>query len=373
MNQQVVKPPSPSHPLPPRASRVRVAVPVPAKPPVLTPSLIPFDVIQDYEREVAQAEREAAEAIKAAAVATPLQRGEETESVESVAYVTQGPADPEVAVLALSNVPQFGSLPRPSLMAMATASWQEDVPAGEFLFVEGDEADSFFVVVDGTLEILRQRDGREVALRHIGRGEAIGLFGLFSGQLRAASARAIGDAVVLEVPCSELKTLLDRDDELHNNLLRFYRERILEGFVGASRLFADVDSIARARIIGRFAHRFLEKGETLIQPGEVANAVLVVTHGALLIEERARVGASPKQFEVAEGQFLAMTGAMSGLPSRMRVYAESEASVVMLGHKELAELMRDYPALRGLPTRLPQHTRQLDRDVFCGHTGVPGL
>lgn len=359
--------------LPERLSRARIAVPVVATPPVLKPSLIPFDVIQDYEREVAQAEREAADALKAASVAAPLKRSEEAESVESVAFVTQGPADPEVAVLALSQVPQFQSLPRPSLMAMATASWQEDVPAGEFLFLEGDQADSFFVVVDGTLEILRQRDDREVALRHIGRGEAIGLFGLFSGQLRAASARAIGDAVVLEVPCKELKMLLDRDDELHNNLLRFYRERILEGFVGASRLFQDVDSIARARIIGRFITRNLAKGETLIQPGEVANSVVVVTHGQVVIEERARAGKSPRQFEVGEGQFLAMTGAMSGLPSRMRVYAESDASVVMLGHKELAELMRDYPALRGLPTRLPQLTRQLDRDVFCGHTGVPGL
>src|SRR5262249_7332498 len=117
----------------------------------------------------------------------------------------------------------------------------------------------------------------------------------------------------------------------------------------------------------------LKKGETLIQPGEVANAVLVVTHGSLLIEERARAGQSPRQFEVGTGQFLAMTGAMSGLPSRMRVYCESEASLVMLGHKELAELMRDYPDLRGLTMRLPELTRQIDRDIFCGHTGVPGL
>jgi CRP-like cAMP-binding protein len=359
--------------LPERTSRERVAVPAPSAPPVLKPSLIPFDVLQAYELEVAQAEREEAEALKRASVSAPLQAAPEAESIESFAYVTQGPADPEVAVVALAQVPQFATLPRTSLSAMAGASWQEDVPAGEFLFLEGDPADSFFVVVDGTLEILRQRDGREVALRHIGRGEAIGLFGLFSGQVRAASARAIGDAVVLEVPCKQLKEILDRDDQLHNNLLRFYRERILEGFVGASRLFADVDSIARARIIGRFQHRNLGRGETLIQPGEVANAILVVTHGTVLVEERARAGHSPRQFEVSEGQFLALTGAISGLPSRMRVYSDTETSLVMLGHKELAELMRDYPALRSLANRLPQMTRQLDRDVFCGHTGVPGL
>jgi len=68
--------------------------------------------------------------------------------------------------------------------------------------------------------------------------------------------------VVLEVPVGELKTILDSDDELHNNLLRFYRERILEGFVGASRLFADVDSIRARPIIGRFVHKNLAKGES---------------------------------------------------------------------------------------------------------------
>jgi CRP-like cAMP-binding protein len=359
-------------PLPEIASRNRVAVPVPASPPVLKPSLIPFDVIQAYEREVAQAARDEAEAQKVASVAAPI-ASEEVPSVESVAFVTQGPADPEVAMLALAQVPQFATLPRASLLAMAQAAWQEDVPAGEFLFIEGDAADSFFVVVDGTLEILRQRDGREVALRHIARGEAIGLFGLFSGQLRAASARAIGEAVVLEVPCAELQKLVEADDELHNNLLRFYRERILEAFIGSSRLFADVDSIARARIIGRFAGKNLAKGETVVQPGEVVNALYVVTHGNLLLEERARAGGSPKQFEVGEGQFLAVTGALTGLPSRMRIFSEGETSMLMLGHRELAELMRDYPALRSLPMRLPQHTRQLDRDIFCGHTGVPGM
>src|SRR5258706_15383670 len=95
-------------PLPERVTRARVAVAV-AAPQGLKPSLIPFDVIQAYEREVATAEREAEQAIKAASVSAPLRKPspDETESVESIAYVSQGPADPEVAALALSQVPQF--------------------------------------------------------------------------------------------------------------------------------------------------------------------------------------------------------------------------------------------------------------------------
>ena len=43
--------------LPPRASRPRIAAPL--APPVLLPSLIPFDVLQAYEREVDTADRAA--------------------------------------------------------------------------------------------------------------------------------------------------------------------------------------------------------------------------------------------------------------------------------------------------------------------------
>jgi hypothetical protein len=45
----------------------------------------------------------------------------------------------------------------------------------------------------------------------------------------------------------------------------------------------------------------------------------------------------------------------------------------MLSQKYLHELMIDYPALRSMPARLPTFGRQLDRAVFCGTTGVPGL
>jgi hypothetical protein len=64
---------------------------------------------------------------------------------------------------------------------------------------------------------------------------------------------------------------------------------------------------------------------------------------------------------------------MSGQPSKLRVLSPEFSTVSMLAHKDLNELMRDYPALRTLPARLPNFGRALDRDVFCGSTGVPGL
>ncbi len=353
----------PLPPLAPREMRTRVAMPMP--PPMLTPapSLIPVDVLQDVARE---AQRRRTDDFEGEPRTAPIPL---TGDFPILGTVT---ADLEVAYFALTQVPLFKDLPTKSLDAMAEGSTQLEVPDGEFLFQEGEDASSFFVVIDGTLELLRHKDGREVALRHAKKGEAFGLFGLFSAQLRAASARAIGDCTILEISSEKLQSILATDEVVHERLLRFYRERLVEGFL-ASRLFADIDSIARARLIGRFTHKEIAPGQTLLNPGEVSNLLAVVTHGRLILEDRARVGHAPQEYEVTQGQFLAITCALSGLPSKLRVVAPEYATLSVLSHKDLNELLRDYPALRVLPARLPNFARQLDRDVFCGTTGVPGL
>ncbi len=332
----------------------RVAVPV------SPPSLIPADVLEQLRDEARHGGREESFDTEPRTAQLHLQPVHGTVR-----------ADTEVAYFALTQVPLFRELPGASLEALSRGAIQLEVPDGEFLFCEGDEATSFFVVVDGTLELLRHKDGRQVALRHTSRGEAFGLFGLFSAQLRAASARAIGDCTILEISAPQLQALLADDEALHQRLLAFYRERLVEGFL-ASRLFADIDSIARARLIGRFVNHEVEAGEALLTPGEVKNLLAVVTHGRLLLEER-RVGQPSRHYEVTQGQFLALTCALSGVPSRWRVFAPEFTTLSMLNQKDLAELLVDYPALRSLPTRLPQYARALARDVFCGGTGVPGL
>ncbi len=346
-------------------TRVALAVPPPSlKPPTaMKPSLIPVDVLREVERE---AQREAVEDACAEPRTSPIPLSGD---FPILGHIT---ADLEVAYFALTQVPLFKDLPEASLDALASGAIQLEVPDGEFLFKEGDDATSFFVVIDGALELLRRKDGREVALRHAQKGEAFGLFGLFSAQIRAASARAIGDCTILEISSEKLQALLANDDALHQRLLKFYRERLTEGFL-ASRLFADIDSIARARLIGRFQNRELEPRACLLNPGEVSNLIAVVTHGSLILEDRSHLGHAPRQFEVTQGQFLAITCAMSGLPSKLRVLTHDHASIAVLSHKDLNELMRDYPALRTLPRRLPQFGRALGHDVFCGSTGVPGL
>lgn len=338
-------------------------------------SLIPTDVLEEYEREVASWEREAALSEKLESP-EPVESASdliEPPSVEQVGAVTEEPADVAFAAQALSRVTLFEGLPLESLEKLVAGAKSLDFPAGEVLFEEGDHAGSFLVITEGTVEILRQRDAREVALRHMSTGEPVGLFGLFSGAQRAACARAIGDVKALEIPSARLQALLDDDDALHARLLKFYRERLMEGFLGSTRIFSEVDSIARARIIGRFRAKELEAGDSLVLPGEVTNVIAVVTHGELVLADKARAGLAQRKVTIGQGEFVALTCALTGVPTRMRLGADAPASVMLLEQKELFDLLRDYPALRNLPARLGRHAQQVDRDLYTGHTGIPGL
>lgn len=349
----------------PRSAAGRVAVPVQQAEP--RPSLVPVDVWESWQRELATDDDASVEEI--------LDYEEiitDTNAPSGLAASTQ--ADFEVALFALGQVGLFADLERAALEDLARSARQGEVSSGDHLFREQEFARSFFVVLDGAVEILRRSEGREVALRHIGSGEAVGLFGLLSGQRRAACVRAIGDATVLEIPAEALNESIARHEGLRERVVHFYEERLLEGFVGSSRLFADVDAIARARIIGRFVERRLTSADTLVQPGEVSNLLAVVITGRLQVEVRTRPGEAPTLLELFPGEFIALTAAFSGAPSRLRVFAPDGATVVMLGHPQMAELLRDYPALRAISHRLPAAAAtRLDRDVWCGHCAVPGL
>ncbi len=345
-------------------------------------SLIPDDVWELYQQEVAEQEREESERYRVEVASSELvalrnlspEEALEFVSVESeIGLSSVIPIEPDEARKALRRVSLFEALSEASLDALLGSARQGELNPGEQLFVEGDVATSFFVVLEGTVEIFRIREEREVPLRQMKAGELIGLLGLFSGKLRAASARAVGPVKLLELTVDGLNALLSHDAELHGRLVRFYRERLLEGFFGSSLLFSEVEPAVRQQVLLRCTEKHLSDGETLLQPGEVTNLLAVVVSGRLVLEHRPRPGQQPQLFEVLPGQYIAVVSAMNGAPSRMRIFGSRDATVVMVGQRELAEVLKDHPSLRTMARRLPTVARTLDRDVYCGHTGVPGL
>lgn len=92
----------------------------------------------------------------------------------------------------------------------------------EVLFEEGSSSsDSFYVVLEGQIGILRGNGDEKRSVNTMDREEIFGEFGLFTGEPRLAGARANRSSEVLEVPREALEAL---KRESPNRLSRLYQE-----------------------------------------------------------------------------------------------------------------------------------------------------
>lgn len=114
--------------------------------------------------------------------------------------------------LALRQLPLFAALPDSELQRLAAASRKRVVPEHTTLFVEGESADVFYVLLEGQLEIVKSLGTpEEITFETVQPGAVIGEMSLFSrDRRRTASARAASPVLLLEMTHAQLEDLMAR-------------------------------------------------------------------------------------------------------------------------------------------------------------------
>ena len=110
-------------------------------------------------------------------------------------------------VALLERVPTFRVLGRESLRMLAIGSEPRDVPRGDCLFRQGDDADSGFVVQRGAFRI----DDGAGAQTTAGPGTLIGELALVVAMKRPSSATAMEYSTVIRITRSLFQRVLESD------------------------------------------------------------------------------------------------------------------------------------------------------------------
>ena len=113
--------------------------------------------------------------------------------------------DDDVALL--ERVPTLRLLGRESLRMLAIGSEQRDVPRGDPLFQQGDDADSGFVVQRGTFRV----DDDAGAELTAGPGTLLGELALVMSMKRPSSATALEYSTVIRITRSLFQRVLESD------------------------------------------------------------------------------------------------------------------------------------------------------------------
>ena len=156
----------------------------------------------------------------------------------------------------LRSGPVFAGVPDRELQALASVASEQAYRAREFIFMEGDAAGSFCLVLSGRVKILRQsRDGKEVVLELLGRGEPFGGVAVFERRPYPASAQALERTTVLKIPGDAILALADRHPSMIRELALMIGRRLRSAHESVTSLAVDPVESRLAGALLRLAER----------------------------------------------------------------------------------------------------------------------
>ncbi len=119
-------------------------------------------------------------------------------------------------VLVSRDVPLYRELSGEQLYPVAEIAFVEAAEAGRPIVKQGDPSDDLYVVIEGSLDVLK--DGAPVG--KLGPGKTFGELGVLDGEPRAATVATETACRLLRIPRVELEALLDESPEVARGIIR---------------------------------------------------------------------------------------------------------------------------------------------------------
>jgi CRP-like cAMP-binding protein len=127
----------------------------------------------------------------------------------------------------IATIALFQDLPREHLQALAMIMTDQAFRKGQLIFLEGDEATGFYVVITGRVKIFKlSTEGKEQILHIFGPGEPIGEVAVFSGKRFPANAESLEDCRLFFFPRDAFITLIQENPPIALHMLAVLSRRL---------------------------------------------------------------------------------------------------------------------------------------------------
>jgi NTE family protein len=127
--------------------------------------------------------------------------------------------------LGLSSL--FGELPLRLIVEIEAAMIQRHLRSGETLFERGDSLEHVWIVDEGRLEVLIERDGQMQRVAELGPGQPVGELAVLIGGERSATVRALRDSWLRGLSAATFEALLMRHPGAAVGLARTLARRLM--------------------------------------------------------------------------------------------------------------------------------------------------
>ena len=155
----------------------------------------------------------------------------------------------------MSAIPLFHGLPDDQLRDLTQIAVNKHFNKGQIIFSEDEEADGFYVVVEGLVKIFKLSvEGKEQILHIFGPGEPFGEVPVFTGQHFPAHAEAIAESRLCFFPRDAFTDLIQKNPSLALNMLAVLSLRLRQFAV-------KIEHLSLKEVPGRLAAYLLDLAE----------------------------------------------------------------------------------------------------------------
>lgn len=259
-------------------------------------------------------------------------------------------ADQLTAALPLISAARLGEL-------LGETEVRTFVP-GQFIITEGDEAEEFFVMLEGQAEVtLKHAGGNTTRVGILHAGDYFGELGLLHGVRRTAAVRVSHGAAarVLVLNRTVFTKLVSESDLMSDEIAKVVRRRFLTETL--SKALPQSPAAGVGQMLGAASIKNFGPGQLIIKQGEPADAFYVVIRGTAEVFKEMGEEHSTRIAELSAGQFFGEIGLLQRRPrtATVRVRHDGELEALVIEGEAFRRLVAENPgALNDLVSTMCQ-------------------
>lgn len=266
----------------------------------------------------------------------------------------------EVLALMQERIPIFSQV-NPLVFRELMLDSQILVPEpGEVIFAKNDYTNTFFTVLDGSVEI---EVGPDLTIAS-GQGNFFGEMSLLSGRRRSATVRAGPFCVVIETPRRTMNKLVNSVEAVKRVLDETFILRTIQQRFAPGVPLEELRPIAKAARMNQF-----RPGEVLFEEGDKADALHLIRSGSVTVAKRFDNREIPMAY-VAAGNYVGEMGLLGNSDRSATVRATVKTESISLDSATFLDLLQKSPELlENMRDEVKQRTQQnvrLQADAAAG-------
>ena len=121
----------------------------------------------------------------------------------------------------LKRIPIFENVPEEDLTVVTTFATSEEVPEGKVIVKEGDYANAFMAIEEGTAEVTR--DGEKIG--ELKEGDIFGEVGLIEKERRGATVTATSRVKLIKIENWELQRMKKKLPNVYEQIAQLSAQR----------------------------------------------------------------------------------------------------------------------------------------------------